>query len=386
MWSARRQRRLRYRSPWSGPDERSCALAYGGRMRVGVSLVAAVAVTLAISGGSPVSPAAANDAVPASATHRVTPGRMPATPAMTTSIVGLHVPWAVGGPRIERDGTLRQHPGEWPNIPVRSLRLWDTRTAWLNIEPAQDQWEFAQLDAEIAIAHAHGVSDITLVLWGTPVWAASSLDADDAGWLGPGAAAPPRSMADWRDFVAKVSDRYRGVITAYEIGNEPDDPKFWRGTPQQFAEMVSIAARTIRAMDSVVTVVAPAALISMSSKQPAAVRPPAWSANVDALSFHWYPRTSVAPSQLRRVAMKLRAQARGVGLGGLPLWLTEVNYRGARVGARRQYDLVAETNVQARSLGLKRVYWYAWTDLGPPELLPIQPGTPAALALRKAND
>jgi hypothetical protein len=305
---------------------------------------------------------------------------------MSTSIVGLHVPWAVGGPRIERDGTLRQHPGEWPNIPVRSLRLWDTRTAWLNIEPAQDQWEFAQLDAEIAIAHAHGVSDITLVLWGTPVWAASSLDADDAGWLGPGAAAPPRSLADWGDFVAKVSERYRGVMTAYEIGNEPDDRKFWRGTPQQFAEMVSIAAQTIRAMDPAVTVVAPAALISMSSKQPAAIGPPAWSANVDALAFHWYPRTNVAPSQLRRVVMRLRAQARGVGLGGLPLWLTEVNYRGARVGARRQYDLVAQTNVQARSLGLKRVYWYAWTDLGPPELLPIQPGTPAALALRKAND
>ena len=304
------------------------------------------------------------------------------------TVIGLHVPWAVGGLRIERDGSLRQHPGEWPTIHVHSLRLWDTRTAWLNLELAQDQWEFGQLDAQIAVAHAHGVKDITLVLWGTPVWAASSLDEDDAGWLGPGAAAMPRNMNDWREFVAKVAARYRGVITAYEIGNEPEDRKFWRGTPQQFAQMVSTAASTIHETDPGAVVVAPATLMAMEEGA-AGIRdqaPPGWAAEVDALAFHWYPRTSTSPQRLSRVVTGLRARMKALGLGGMNLWLTEVNYRGARVSATRERALVSGTNEQARRLGLERVYWYAWTDLGPPELLQLQPGSPAEAALRSSSE
>lgn len=310
-----------------------------------------------------------------------------AVPSNGDTVIGLHVPWAVGGPRIERDGSLRQHPGEWPTIPVRSLRLWDTRTAWLNLEPAQNQWAFGHLDAQIAVARAQGVKDITLVLWGTPVWAASSLDEDDAGWLGPGAAAVPRNLNDWREFVGKVAERYRGVITAYEIGNEPDDRKFWRGTPQQLSQVVGTAASTIHSTDPGAVVVAPAVLIAM--ERDAGVRrgqgPPGWAADIDALAFHWYPRTNSGPERLKSVVTGLRTQMSAVGLGGRRLWLTEVNYRGAKVSALRERSLVAGTNNEARRLGLQRVYWYAWTDLGPPQLLQFQPGTPAAEALRSSQ-
>jgi hypothetical protein len=311
-------------------------------------------------------------------------GMEPPAASARRTVVGLHVPWAAGGLRIERDGTLREHPGEWPNIPVRSLRLWDTRTAWLNLEPAPDQWAFEHLDAQVAIARSHSVDDITLVLWGTPAWAASSLDGDDAGWLGPGAASPPRSMGDWREFVAQVATRYRGRITAYEIGNEPEDAKFWRGTAGQFATMVAVASDTIHGIDPDATVVVPAAIIGM--EQAAGIksggRPPAWAANVDALAFHWYPRTSTSPSRLRVVVIGLRRQERAAGLAGMPLWLTEVNYRGTRVDAARERTLVRQTNEMARKLDLRRVYWYAWTDLGPLELLQLQPGSAAAEALR----
>jgi hypothetical protein len=81
-------------------------------------------------------PASARDAIP----HAANQGRL---------TIGLHVPWAVGGPRIERTGRLNDFPGEWPDIPFASVRLWDTRTAWLNVEPAQDQWDFEMLDANV---------------------------------------------------------------------------------------------------------------------------------------------------------------------------------------------------------------------------------------------
>jgi hypothetical protein len=82
--------------------------------------------------------------------------------SMEQTQIGVHIPWAIGGDRIERDGTGINHPGEWPDFEVDAIRLWDTRTAWLNPE-----------------------------LWGTPVWAAQTLSGSDAAWLGPGSASPP---------------------------------------------------------------------------------------------------------------------------------------------------------------------------------------------------
>lgn len=129
-------------------------------------------------------PASARDAIP----HAANQDRL---------TIGLHVPWAVGGPRIERSGRLNDFPGEWPDIPFALVRLWDTRTAWLNLEPAQDQWDFGMLDANVDKASSQ--DRYSLVLWGTPAWAAESLSADDAPWLGPGSAAPPLDNTDWVD-------------------------------------------------------------------------------------------------------------------------------------------------------------------------------------------
>ena len=54
--------------------------------------------------------------------------------SMEQTQIGVHIPWAIGGDRIERDGTRINHPGEWPDFEVDAIRLWDTRTAWLNPE------------------------------------------------------------------------------------------------------------------------------------------------------------------------------------------------------------------------------------------------------------
>ena len=157
------------------------------------------------------------------------------------------------------------------------------------------------------------------------------------------------------------------------------------------AILVLLAAQgcaTRGAPDVGAVVVAPATLMAMEEGT-AGIRnqvPPGWAAEVDALAFHWYPRTSTSPQRLSRVVTGLRARMKALGLGGMNLWLTEVNYRGARVSATRERALVSGTNEQARRLRLERVYWYAWTDLGPPELLQLQPGTPAEAALRASSE
>lgn len=313
----------------------------------------------------------------------------------TETLIGLHVPWAIGGNAIERDGSLTTRSPEWPDIPVEGVRLWDTRTAWLNLEPRQDQWDFSNLDAHLQQAKSHGVRDITLVLWGTPAWAASKKSDNDAHWLGLGSASMPTDINDWVDFVHKVVSRYRGQISAYEIGNEPNLDLFWNGTDAELARLVQSAAGVIHEIDPQATVVAPAPVLTNVGPlqqrsahsywplltQDANGNPLHPSQQVDALSFHWYPQARVAPEELGELVERLRKQAIRAGLGHLPLWLTEVNYRSEGLRPREQQAQVERTNTVIEQLGIPKAYWYAWTDLGPQSLMQFQPGFPASAGL-----
>jgi len=319
-------------------------------------------------------------------------------PALSEPAIGLHVPWAIGGPAIERDGARSERAPEYPDLPLATVRLWDTRTAWLNLEPRQDLWDFTNLDAHIDQAHAHGIYDITLVLWGTPTWAASSTAPTDANWLGPGSASMPTNMVDWEDYVTTVATRYRHVITAYEIGNEPNVEAFWTGTDAELAQLVQSAARIIHQVDPHATVVAPAPVFVDSQKKSLRAATTFWARltdptsnsntannpNVDALSFHWYPSSTTAPRELKAVVRELTNQATRAGMPGIALWLTEVNYYQGGLSPEQQSAKVSETNDVIKQLRIPRTYWYAWTDLGPLDFMQFGAGTPAEKGLRES--
>lgn len=304
-------------------------------------------------------------------------------------VIGLTVPWAIGGPRIEADGTLRNFPGEWPTIPFQSIRLWDTRTAWLNLEPRNDLWDFSRLDRFVAKARAKGVDDISLVLGGTPRWAAKQVRPTDAAWMGPGSASPPKRLSDWSDFVSKVAQRYRGLITSYEIWNEPNNVTFWSGSRPRWAQMVQVASEAIRSADPDVTVVASGFQMKRASDV-AKVAP--WLAAlahvrpaVDNVSFNWYPDKADDLAALGDVLEAISRLSSAAGIAGDP-WVTELNVRrGASLSPGQQREAVATLTAAARRGGAARITWYAWTDLGPPDLMPLYPRTPAATAVGAAS-
>lgn len=271
--------------------------------------------------------------------------------------VGWHVPWALGGPRVAEDGSVYQHPGEWPDFEVRSLRLWDTRTAWLNLQPTSDGYDFSNLDAQLDNARARGVEHVTLVLAGTPRWAARVEAPTDAPWLGPGSASPPRSLETWTDFVSTVVDRYAGRIDAYELGNEPNLRMFWNGDYNQLGAVVNAAAQVIRRHDPSATVVAPAPLISELRDTTEARH--VWGAidpdAVDVLAFHFYPARPGTIRSLPSIIRWLRAAARETGFVDTPLWITEAN-----PGAATDSQHLRALQEEALVAGVDRLYWYAW--------------------------
>lgn len=339
---------------------------------------------------------AAQVVVACSTTSSTSPSVTPVTPLPPSSIqgtvpvaaLGLNIPWAVGGERIERDGTLKVNGGDWPTVPFRALRLWDTRTAWLNLEPAQGQWEFGQLDALVGKAQANGISDITLVLGGTPQWAASSFQSTDASWMGPGSASMPASIEDWQDYVTTVVQRYAGKITSYEIGNEPNLLTFWSGSADQYTQLVTTAATAIRATDPSATILVNGGLvrskydIATLSKWLTPLAAAGVPAMVHAVSLHVYPTVALLGAPTRDLLTGMKGALSAGGWGSVPAWITEVNIRdGARLPAADQQAAVKDLGRQLLDAGFDRAYWYAWTDLGTDEMVQFQPGSGGSQAL-----
>lgn len=314
------------------------------------------------------------------------PATTPATPdpsiVAVPFVTGFTIPWAVGLEGGLRNGTKGNDPGEWPTFPVAATRLWDTRTTWLHLEPADDQWSWTTLDSHLAKAEQRGVDDVTLVLASTPGWAAVRTTPDDAPWLGPGSASPPRELDQWREYVRTVAERYRGRIAVYEIGNEPNLLTFWNGTAAEYAQLVQVAAEEILAADPDATVAVNAGLVRRANDLPALTTwlgPAVEAAQVDVVTVHVYP--SVA--QVEGVIDLLVAARRELAaITDAPAWVTELNVRdGSSLPADEQGDVVAGLGRAVEAAGFARAYWYAWTDLGPESLIQFAPGTPGARAL-----
>ena len=277
---------------------------------------------------------------------------------------------------------------------MAATRLWDTRTTWLHLEPADGQWNWTTLDAHLAKAAAEGVDDVTLVLAGTPRWAAIRETDDDAPWLGPGSASPPKDVEQWRDFVTETASRYRGQIDAYEIGNEPNLATFWNGTSQEYAELVSVAADAIGEADPDARIVVNAGLVRGERDLDALAR---WlgplaegtdgdpRAAIDVVSVHLYPEPADLPD-VPDLLQGIRTALADAGFGGTPAWVTEVNVQdGSSLPTAQQGSAVTTLTRQIDDAGFARAYWYAWTDLGPENLVQFSPGEPGARALAEAT-
>ena len=300
---------------------------------------------------------------------------------------GLNVPWAAGGLREDDSGEIYEYKGDWPTVPVASLRVWDSRTAWLDLEPKQGEWNFSHLDAIVDKAKANGVSDILLVLAGTPPWAASKALGTDAFWMGAGSASMPTSLDVWREYVSKVAQRYAGRISAYEVGNEPNLLTFWNGTPDQYQTLVTSAASAIREADPSAMILVSGGLVRGAADVPrlaawlAPLRPLVAANGIDGIALHYYPKARslrTTPTVLQSLVRQLHS----LGMDRLPRWITEINVTdGASMRSSDQAKAVDDLVTQTQIAGFERLYWYAWTDISSGTMIRFQPETEGEHAL-----
>jgi hypothetical protein len=311
------------------------------RLFVAVTTAAGVAVTtLAIA---PTADAA---------THKT--AKLPAP--VTAQFFGLHY-GATGAPGVAA-----------PRVGAGALRLWDSGTSWRDIESAPGRYDFARLDRAVSQARAVGAKPM-LVLGQTPVWHSSK--PEQASYYGPGAAAMPRNLPAFRNYVKAVAKRYKGRIDAYEVWNEPS-AGFFTGTPAQMVTLTREVRAAVKSVDPRALVVAASSPVRRPTQRTWLNAYYAAGAGryVDVVNVHLYPDHTGTPE----TALSLLAQVKATlarNRVSKPIWNSEVNYGlptgGSGRAARPIADTiaagyVARTYLLDAAAGVSRVHWYTWSN------------------------
>jgi beta-xylosidase len=98
---------------------------------------------------------------------------------------------------------------------------------WAAVETLPNRYDWAAYDALAQAARARGI-EVYATLAYTPAWAT----------IGPEISGVPNRPQDWSEFCGEAAQRYRGSIRYWGVWNEPNLPRFWAGTREQYLDII----------------------------------------------------------------------------------------------------------------------------------------------------
>lgn len=185
---------------------------------------------------------------------------------------------------------------------------------WDEIEPAKGIYHFDKSDAIVNLSIKHNIK-ILGVIAKTPEWASNANNT----------VLPPQNYEDWKRFVRKVVTHYKGQINHWQIWNEPDIKKFWKGSPEEYMLLLKEAYRVIKSIDPSMKVVS-AGLDGNAEKGKVyleSLLKLGMTDYCDIIAFHPYGKT---PERSLQRVIKFR-EILDKYSEGKPLWLTEVGWQ-----------------------------------------------------------
>ena len=210
---------------------------------------------------------------------------------------------------------------------------------------------------------------------------------------------PSVNKEQWIHFVETLANRYRGQGVNYEIGNEVNEETSWRGTLEEYLELLTLGYDVIKKADPQAKVL-PSAMGCgiLRNYKSGLVRQEAWkwhdswlqsilsTKKFDVVNVHnyYFPSDIVANGLIFRTYLEhIQELMRRSGVGDRPIWITEIGYvsspteTGGRIetgslietGGRKdngspekQARWLTEAYQQAFELGVERIYWYLLHD------------------------
>jgi hypothetical protein len=290
---------------------------------------------------------------------------------------------------------------DWPQLSAQVnafgvIRLWDTGTAWAQIEKVEGSPRWNTLDSYTKLAQANGVS-VLYELGMTPTWASS--DPTDTSCRQPGSCDAPADWQTFIDFMTALVSRYtstgvqtgctqtnpqcNGTIRTYEVWNEPYVPDMWNpaqkiydGDPKLtmlgFVTLTQIARNIIKTID-------PNAIVSSPSINSTFLGPywatPGAVRDFDRIAMHAYPLPSIPAPELM-----IHQTAQVVDLMKKyhvtsPLINTEGSWGHWQPKLPQdQIAYAARYILLEIAMGMKKSLWYTWSGLAPLWNTGVNPG------------
>jgi len=156
-------------------------------------------------------------------------------------------------------------------------------TRWSRVQPTEDDWAF-QGEESVDRCLAAGMH-VLGVLFATPPWAVDTTVGSPSGNYRAG---PPRDMDQYREYVRRTVERYRGRIRYWEVWNEPDASNFWKGTPEQYVELLRATREVAKAADPDCVIIGGGGLHYSLKDWVEAAADAGMLASCDWLSYHSY--------------------------------------------------------------------------------------------------
>ena len=167
----------------------------------------------------------------------------------------------------------------------------------------------------------------------------------------------------------------RGRVHYYEIWNEPNARNFYTGTVEAMVNLVRVAARELKDVDSSAKIVSPSAVADVGIPWLEAFLSDGGGQYVDIIGFHFYVDWQPPEAMVPLIA-KVQAAMAQHGLRDKPLWNTEAGWpienhiKGDSAPPPSPRALtdddasayVARAYILNWAAGVSRFYWYAWDD------------------------
>ena len=198
---------------------------------------------------------------------------------------------------------------------------------------------------------------------------------------------PSVDREHWVHFVETLANRYRGQGVNYEIENEVNGEAFWKGTSEEYLELLKAGYDVIKKADPQAKVL-PSAMGCgiVRNFQLELERQEAWkwhdswlqpifsTKKFDVVNIHnyYFPSDIVANGLTFRSYLEhIQDLMKKSGLGDRPIWITETGFVSLPVDAsgrmdygspEKQAQWLKEAYQQAFELGVERIYWLLLRD------------------------
>ncbi len=226
------------------------------------------------------------------------------------------------------DGTdsimrIRSHMEVARALGVKYLRC---AFSWNGIEHERGKYSWGFWDRLVTESERYGIKLIPYVAY-TPEWAARSRIEF---WR-----QPPRTPELFAAFMEKIVARYHGRILSWELWNEPDLSEYWKGSPEEFAELIRQGATAARRADPDIVVVLGGLSLGPSPFFVKLITKEHIAAYVDVIAQHAYPE-SWDPERAETIFFQWTSQMRKLieeSGSRVDFWLNEIGYPDYRYRA-----------------------------------------------------